>query len=224
MTRSGIPSLMQWEPCERCSAPRRAHGMIQGFNICDNYRSTGRRRYYVYAVGLWVLIIAIAGGLSFLFPPLQTSLLSFVVSLFGSGDYNQSAGSLLDGWPIFIFGIIMVSILGKKERIYRYAQAEEEDYRLGAEKWSWSRRVWMCLRFGAVHFWNIIISFALVIALAVAGVYLMVIYLRRYRETGSRTVAVAAATHAHVAYNRVALSFFGLVFGGLLMASVIQRV
>jgi hypothetical protein len=169
---------------------------------------------------MWALIVAVTGVLSWAFPPLRTSILSLVLSLFGGGSYNQSSGSILDGWPIFLFGLVMVAVLSKKERIYRYAQEEEEDYRLGAERWSWGRRTWMCAKFGAAHFWNVIISFALVIALALGGVYFMVIYLRRYRETGSRTVAVAASTHAHVAYNRVALVFFGLLLGGLLIASL----
>jgi hypothetical protein len=86
-----------------------------------------------------------------------------------------------------------------------FAQREEELFRLGAEAWSWPKRVGMALAFGLVHA-VIGIPIGVALALAVGGAYFQWTYLRAHRRTGSQAAALLESTRAHTAYNALVLS------------------
>jgi hypothetical protein len=79
-------------------------------------------------------------------------------------------------------------------------EGEERLFRLGAEGWSWRRRLWKGLLFGLVHaLIGIPIGFAA--ALSIGGWYFTAAYLWSWRATHSRTAALLESTRAHLAYN-----------------------
>jgi hypothetical protein len=224
--------------CGSCGTYRYGHGQkryllsnypdatvsvtLDGSPICDDFQFAGRKRYYLYGVGMWIVILAVAVLLGWALPPLRLSVVSLVAAAFGSGHYNDPANVSLGGWPYYAFITLAAFMLASGDRIYRYARREEEQYRKGSEHWSPGRRVSSCVRFGLIHFWNLVIPLSAVVALMLAGAYLMGIYLARYRKTLNQEIALATATHAHVAYNRVVLVAIGIVFGLLLLATVLR--
>jgi hypothetical protein len=97
-----------------------------------------------------------------------------------------------------------------------FARREEEMFRLGAESWSWPRRIRMAVLFGLVHA-LVGIPIGAALALSIGGAYFQFVYLRAYRRTGSRREALLESTRAHLAYNAsiVALFLVALILDAL---------
>lgn len=104
------------------------------------------------------------------------------------------------------------------------AMREEKQYRAGAEEWTHWQRVRVTLAFGLAHAWNLIVPLGVALALALGGGYFMVVYLRAFRDTGSRVHALQQSAAVHEAYNhlllRVGLPLFAL--GGVLWMIVVS--
>lgn len=96
-----------------------------------------------------------------------------------------------------------------------FAEREERMFRLGAESWSFWRRVRRAFEFGLVHL-IMGIPIGVALALAVGGGYFTWAYLRGYREGGGRAGALLESTCSHLAYNLVIV---GVVLLSLVLAA-----
>jgi hypothetical protein len=112
--------------------------------------------------------------------------------VFGSND--QTNGTPLEWLLPIVFIVLLVPALPL------FALREEQMFRQGAEKWSWSRRLLMALAFGLVHA-IVGIPVGVALALSIGGAYFQFAYLRRFRQTGAPREALLESTRAHTAYN-----------------------
>jgi hypothetical protein len=80
------------------------------------------------------------------------------------------------------------------------ALREEQVFRLGAETWSWPKRVLLCVVFGMAHA-AIGIPIGVALALSFGGAYFMAVYLRAIRRGRSPQSASLESASAHTAYN-----------------------
>lgn len=159
--------------------------------------------HYTFAAVTWITVVAAAVTIGQVWAFSHNSLVSLV---FGDTTGQSPTGS---PWPLFAFSLATFGLLLWPKVIRKFAFAEERDYRAGAESWSWKRRTRKTVTFSLVHIWNLVIPFAVVIALIIASVYLMAVYLLAYRASGTTLEATAASTMAHVAFNRMFLLAFG---------------
>lgn len=106
-----------------------------------------------------------------------------------------------------------------RRKIYNFllmtALWEEQVFRSGSEKWSWSQRIRASLIFGAIHITNIWYSLAAGVALGLTGFGYLLVYLWYYRKTRNTIVATAASTTVHAMYNMMVLILIivGIVVG-----------
>ncbi len=109
------------------------------------------------------------------------------------------------------------SIPATRHKLYNFvlmaALWEEQAFRSGSEKWSWSQRVRASLIFGAIHITNIWYSLAAGIALGVTGFGFLLVYHWYYQRTRSQLVATAASATVHAMYNMMALALLVVVIG-----------
>ncbi|MBI4932682.1 MAG: hypothetical protein HY828_02315 [Actinobacteria bacterium] len=121
-------------------------------------------------------------------------------SAFG-GDGNPVFGSsdttVGTAWEWIIPMVFMCLLL---PALPLFAYAEERLFRLGAERWSWPRRVFKVLQFGLVHA-IIGIPIGAALALSLGGAYFMAVYLRSWHRSPSRREATLESTRAHTVYN-----------------------
>jgi hypothetical protein len=129
-----------------------------------------------------------------------------------TGTTDQTSGTPLE-WiiPIVFLGLLLPAIP-------LFALAEERAFRQGAERWSAFRRAWKCVLFGLAHA-LIGIPIGVALALSCGGAYFMVVYLRRFRRTGSEEEAVLDSARAHAVYNTiivglVLITVIALAFAG----------
>lgn len=104
-----------------------------------------------------------------------------------------------------------------KHKVYNFvlmaALWEEQAFRSGSEKWSWSQRVRASLIFGVIHITNIWYSMAAGIALGLTGFGFLLVYWWYYRRTRDQVVATAASATVHAVYNMMALALIVVVIG-----------
>lgn len=170
-------------------------------------------RHYLFGVAMWISVVAVAGATVAIWPWSHKTLISLIF-----GGQGSDIGGV--AWPTLIFIALMLFMLMRPGKLREYARSEEKRYRFGAERWSKTRRVTMCARFGFVHIWNLVIPFAIVVALMLAGAYLMWVYLRAYRQTRDPDFATEVATDAHAAYNRIALAVLVVVLAATFVTSL----
>lgn len=128
-----------------------------------------------------------------------------------TGATEESVGTIWEWLIPAVFLALLVPALPL------FAESEERMFRLGAETWSWRRRLAKTVQFGLVHaLIGIPIGFAL--ALSLGGAYFMYRYLRQWRDTGDRGEALLESTRAHTAYNGVII---GLVIVSLALSAVL---
>ena len=110
------------------------------------------------------------------------------------GVTDRTAGTPLEVVIPVVFLVFLVPALPL------LVEREEVLFRLGAEGWSWPKRVGRTLLFGLVHaVVGIPIGFAL--ALSIGGAHFLGGYLRAFRRTGSRREALLESSRLHLAYN-----------------------
>jgi hypothetical protein len=111
------------------------------------------------------------------------------------GQTEATAGTALE-WVIpLLFVALLVPCLPL------FAEREERAFRLGAEGWTWRRRLLRAVQFGLVHA-VIGIPLGVALALSLGGIYFTLAYLRGYRREG-RECALLESTRTHLAYNLV---------------------
>lgn len=102
------------------------------------------------------------------------------------------------------------SLPATKYGIYNFvlkaALWEEQAFRSGSEKWSWSQRVRASLIFGVIHITNIWYSMAAGFALGLTGFGFLLVYHWYYQKTKDQVVATAASATVHAVYNMMALA------------------
>jgi hypothetical protein len=117
-----------------------------------------------------------------------------------TGTTDQTAGTPLE----WIIPLVFLCLLAPALPLFAFR--EEEMFRLGAEQWSWRRRVAKAAQFGLVHA-LIGIPIGVALALGVGGGYFQWAYLRAYRASGgNRRAAVYESTRAHTTYNAVIIA------------------
>jgi hypothetical protein len=116
-----------------------------------------------------------------------------------TGTTEQTAGTPLEWLIPLFFALLLLPALPL------FAWREEELFRLGAETWSWPKRVAKAVLFGLVHA-LIGIPIGVALALSIGGGYFQACYLRGWRETHDRRAAVVESTRAHTAYNLAIVS------------------
>lgn len=120
------------------------------------------------------------------------------------GATERTAGTPLETIIPIVFVVLLIPALPLLVR------REEEVFRLGAEGWSWPKRVGMVVGFGLVHA-VIGIPIGVAMALSIGGAYFMAFYLRAWRRTGSRREALLESTRRHLAYNATIVAIVVLV-------------
>jgi hypothetical protein len=129
-----------------------------------------------------------------------------------TGGTEQAAGTALE-WllPLLFLALLLPSLP-------LFALREEELFRLGAEHWSWPKRVGKAVGFGLAHA-IIGIPLGVALALSLGGAWFQACYLAEFRRTGSRGAAVLESARAHTAYNGVILAVVGLATAALALGA-----
>ncbi len=112
------------------------------------------------------------------------------------GTARPSAVGPLDAVIPIVFGVLL--LLG----LPLLVEGEEWVFRRGAEHRSRVANLGRAVLFGLVHA-IVGVPIAAALALSIGGVYLTWRYLRVWRGTGSRQLALLESTRAHLAYNLV---------------------
>lgn len=130
-------------------------------------------------------------------------------------------GSELNGIVVFVlmtalvvFGVVQICRFGLRTVIdwfFRAALLEEQWFRSGAENWSWPRRLYSCVAFGAVHLLNLIYAIANLVGVTVVGAILLAVYLQRVRGGGDPRAATIEAAKVHAHYNMVIMTLISLI-------------
>ena len=112
---------------------------------------------------------------------------------------RDTGGGLADLVPL-VFLLVLLPLLPL------LAEREERMFRVGAESWSWPRRVRRAVEFGLIHL-VMGIPIGVALALSLGGGYFTWAYLRGWRrvEGGSQEAGLLESTRAHTAYNGVVL-------------------
>ena len=124
----------------------------------------------------------------------------------GTGNLITGQTSSGPGWmgyaPVVIIPVLLINIP-------RLAHSEEEQYRFGSEAQSWSQRLWTALKFGLVHL-VMGIPVGVALALSIAGLGFLGVYLSAFQKTHSAFFATERAGAFHAAYNLTLIGLFGL--------------
>jgi hypothetical protein len=164
------------------------------------------RRHYqkaVVSVALaYTLYFAIVHYVRFANLSVLSGLGQGIGALLGHRDTGLMLGFLAN---IIVLNIMVMKVILTKRSLGSMALYEEEDFRAGAEDWSIWQRVRSNALFGIVHIFNLFVPIAAVIGLGSAGWWFMAVYLRAYRNTGSRVSALEESGAVHAAHNRLAL-------------------
>jgi hypothetical protein len=117
-----------------------------------------------------------------------------------TGTTDRTVGTALE----WLIPLVFVALL--LPGLPLFAEAEERRFRLGAESWSFRRRVWRGVVFGSIHA-IVGIPIAVALALSVGGWYFTWSYLRGVRASNGvdnaarQAAGVLESTRAHTAYN-----------------------
>lgn len=117
------------------------------------------------------------------------------IGSFTNHDYLQRKLQALPATKYGIYNFVLMAALW-----------EEQAFRSGSEKWSWSQRVRASLIFGAIHITNIWYSMAAGVALGLTGFGFLLVYHWYYQKTKDQVVATAASATVHAVYNIMALA------------------
>jgi hypothetical protein len=124
----------------------------------------------------------------------------------GTGNLITGQTSSGPDWmgyaPFVIVPILLVNIP-------RLAHSEEEQYRFGAETQSWQQRLWTALKFGLVHL-VMGIPVGVALALSIAGLGFLGVYLSAFKKTGDAVFATERAGAFHAAYNLTLIGSFAI--------------
>jgi hypothetical protein len=123
-------------------------------------------------------------------------------ALGGTGNPVTGGTTATTGTPLEVV-IPMVFVVLLMPGLPLFAATEERAFRLGAEGWTYPRRILMGVGFGLVHA-VIGIPLGVALALSLAGWWFTAVYLWGFRR-GGRAVALRESTLAHLAYNVVIL-------------------
>jgi hypothetical protein len=159
-----------------------------------------RWRHAAWALPVWIGVAATALALSYV-PGLD---FGWWTAIGGNGNPALGSSSGSDGtglvtWlPVVFVPLLVIAMPLLVER-------EERLFRLGAETRSGFANVRRSFLFGMVHA-IVGIPLCAAIALTLGGVYLTDRYLRAFRRSRSRDVALAESTRCHLAYNYTILA------------------
>ncbi len=143
-----------------------------------------------------------------------TTALDFIGSKLTGREVESAPFVWLVFLAVLIFGkkapILTGRVMGKGLPLR--AMAEEQTFRAGAEDWNIFQKVFASLAFGAIHFANIIYPLAVCVSLAMLGLFLIAIYMRELKRTGSVHAALIECATLHMAYNTLAIGIAILAF------------
>lgn len=124
--------------------------------------------------------------------------------LFGQSEAttSASAGPLLAVLP-FVLPILIAVVVPTLVR------HEERDFRRGLQRASLGKRARVQVTFGLLHM-LMGIPLAAALALSLTGTIYLLVYLRRYRRTGSQGIAMIEATRAHIGTNYLVVALVAL--------------
>lgn len=183
------------------------------------------RSFRWLAFGLMLIAISSLVALTILVPWMRTSPATLLVALFTMllGDTVGPFVGLAASVGLMVFfpsGITRKFYRGKF--LNNAAMFEEQWFRMGAEKWTVSQRVYSCAAFGVVHLVNIIYPVASIIVVGLVGGVFMLVYLRFFKKTGSTKLAALASAKLHASYNRFAFLYVFAALGSTLVYAAIS--
>lgn len=118
------------------------------------------------------------------------------------GVTEETAGTVLALLVPVVFLALLVPALPL------LVEREERAFRLGAEAWSWPKRLAKAVLFGLAHA-IIGIPIGVALALSLGGLWFTLAYLAGWRR-GGRAAALAESTRSHLAYNTTIVAVVGL--------------
>jgi hypothetical protein len=163
----------------------------------------GIRLRHVLPVPLVLAVVVTVASLLILVPGLSWGWWSAIGGNGNpvTGSTERTTGTVLEWLVPLAFLLLLLPALPL------FAEAEEQRFRVGAEHWSFRRRVWRGVVFGLVHA-LIGIPIGVALALSIGGWYFTWWYVRG---------GVAESTRAHTAYNLsiVLVVLVAIATGGL---------
>jgi hypothetical protein len=173
----------------------RGEGRLRATAVCRGLRL----RHFVLALPVLVCVVAAASALV-LVPGLD---FGWWTAIGGVGNPVVGATSRAEGSPLeWLVPALFVALL--VPALPLLVEREERLFRWGAEDWSFGKRLWRGVVFGAVHA-VIGIPVGVALALSIGGWYLTWSYLRGHRK-GGPGAGLLESTRSHLAYNLVILA------------------
>jgi hypothetical protein len=162
-----------------------------------------------HALPVPFVLAAVAGtaGALWLIPPLRIGWWSLIGGQ-GSAVFGASDTSMSTWWGRLI-PLVFIALIAAA--LPMLAESEERMFRLGAEHWSWGKRVNKTLQFGLIHL-IVGVPIAVALALAVGGAYFLWRYLWMWNHSFNRVRSLDESTRAHLAYNAIVLGFAAVSF------------
>ena len=171
-----------------------------------------RLRHFLRAPLVFATVILVF-SLLYLVPPLRIGWWTLIggTGNIVTGSTDRTSGTALE-WIIPGTFILLLA-----PALVRFAEREEEIFRLRAEGWSTMRRLRRGVEFGLVHL-VMGIPIAAALALSIGGWYFTWAYLRGYqRSGGDQHAALMESTRSHVAYN---MEIFALVLLAVVLTAM----
>lgn len=198
----------------RLMPPQPERHIVMGY---ADLRERFQMWHYLIAVPTILVIIGLIELQVQLVPFMQYSVVSGAIAVMNTLGIPAWLGAV-----ILIAIVILASFIGN-DRVpsmpshsphtfgffNKAAVYEEQAFREGSERWSFTQRTMSCFVFGAIHMMNLIYPLATILPLALGGAVFMTVYLRSLRAHGVRRRAVLDAAIVHRVYNRLALFAIG---------------
>ena len=122
------------------------------------------------------------------------------IGSFTNHDYLQRKLQSLPATKYGVYNFVLMAALW-----------EEQAFRSGSEKWSWSQRFRASLILGVIHITHIWYSMAAGIALGLTGFGFLLVYHWYYQKTKNQVIATAASATVHAVYKMMALALIVVV-------------
>lgn len=203
-----VDTMIGWMPKQKNKPPDFLFGWRE-------YNTKVRTWHHILSICSVATTLAVL-SLILKIPGMHISMLGiFAEGIDKTIDFINGADVFL--YPYFyLFGIFfivlfrdrIISSIGSSQQIFKnlpyHALREERECRAGAEHWSFWERVRSSIIFGLLHFGMIVIPIGVCLALSIAGIVFMIVYVSEYNRSKSVQMALTQSAIVHTTYNRYA--------------------